>query len=340
MTDLATTPVDAPFLENTDPALARPMPIALTVARADAATAARDLLAIPEAALTRPWGWIGGSEQEVRYGAYRAAEALEQAEVEARALTSAADGAERRAARIIGPATAARWDLHGLLLPLDEALLDADPGGGEWTIRLTLGHTISSQRGYGWGSAWWLAHPHHLGDSDLPKGVAASYEQALPDEATTEAAGTMDDLRARLDGVLDLVTERLAGVPDDRLDLAARWSGFPVTVGFRFARWSSHIREHAIQVEKTFVLLDHTPSEPARLVRNLLAAYGRAEIDRLRPSRGRQRGGEDRPRRRRGSRGGGFRQGGRRRLRSRSRGVHGGCDAHRGERDGTLVRGR
>ncbi len=276
MTDLATT-LDAPFLENTDPALARPLPIALTGARADVIAAARDLLAVPETSLTRTWAWIGGSEEEVRYGAYRAAEALEQAEIEARVLVTPADGAERRAARIIGPATAARWDLHGLLLPLDDALLDADPGGGEWTIRLTLGHTISSQRGYGWGSAWWLAHPHDVRDPDLPTSAPESYWETFPDEATTEAAGTMDDLRARLDGVLDLMTERLAGLPDDRLDLAARWSGFPVTVGFRFGRWSSHIREHAIQVEKTLVLLDHTPSEPARLVRNLLAAYGRAE---------------------------------------------------------------
>ena len=269
--------IDAPFLENTDPALARPLPAALAGARRDVVAAARDLLAIPEAALSRPWGWIGGSEEEVRYGAYRAAEALEQAELEARALASAADAAERKAARMIGPATATRWELHGLLLPLDEVLLDADPGGGEWSIRLVLGHTIASQRGYGWGSAWWQAHPHDVRDPLLPRGVPESYVETFPDEATTEAAGTMDDLRGRLDGVLDLMTERLAGLPDDRLDLGARWSGFPVTVGFRFGRWSSHIREHTIQVEKTFIPLGHAPHEPARLVRNLLGAYGRAE---------------------------------------------------------------
>ena len=269
--------LDAPLLERTDPSLARPLPRALAGARADVIAAAHDLLAIPEAALTLPWAWIGGSEEEVRYGAYRAAEALEEAEIDARAATSAADHMERRAARLIGPSTIARWDLHGLLLPLEDRLLDADPGDDEWSIRLALGHTISGQRAYAWGTAWWQGQGHDITDPGLPPGVPEWMWATLPDEATTEAAGSMDDLRARLDATLDLSTERLAGLPDDRIDLASRWSGFPVTIGFRLGRWGSHIREHTIQVEKTLALLGHAPTEPARLVRNMLGAYGRAE---------------------------------------------------------------
>ena len=197
--------------------------------------------------------------------------------LEARSMVASTEADAGRAALIIGPATAARWDLHGVLLPLDESLLDADPGGGEWSIRLVLGHVISSQRAYGWGSAWWLQHPHAADHPTLPKSLPDAFWAALPDEATTEAAGTVTDLRGRLDAILDRSAERLAGTPDDRLELGARWSGFPVTVGFRLARWSSHIREHGIQIEKTFAMLGYAPTEPARLVRNLLAAYGRAE---------------------------------------------------------------
>ena len=184
---------------------------------------------------------------------------------------------EPRAALLVGPATAARWDLYGLLLPLDDASLDADPGGGEWSIRLAMGHIIASQRGYGWGSSWWQAQGFDIADPNLPNGAPESMWAAMPDEATTEAEGTIDELRGRLDAILDLSVERLAGLPDDRVDLGARWSGFPVTIGFRFGRWSSHYREHTIQIEKTFAMLGHVPTEPARLVRNLLAAYGRAE---------------------------------------------------------------
>ena len=268
--------LDSPLLELTDPSLARPLSASIAHARDDVLEAARDLLAIPEAALARPWAWIGGSEEEVRYGAYRAVEALERAEVEARATVSAADLAETRAARIVAPATAARWDLCGLLVPLPETLLDAEPGGGEWTIRLVLGHLISSQRGYTWGTAWWLANPHEAGDPDLPPGVPEAFWTALPDEAD-EADGAHAEIQTRLHAILDLAAERLAGLPDDRLPLAARWSGFAVTVEFRLGRWSSHLREHTIQVEKTLAMLGHAPTEPDRLTRLLMAAYGRAE---------------------------------------------------------------
>jgi len=274
MTD---TTLDAPLLKHTDATLARPLPAALEGARTDAIAAAYGLLAIPETALTRPWTWVGGGNEEVRYGAYRAAEALEGAEIEARTALAAADADERRAARIVGPSSAARWDLHGLLLPLDGQMLDADPGGGEWSIRLVLGHVIGSQRGYGWGTAWWQARGYDADDPALPARIPDEFFASEPDEATTEAEGTVDDLRARLDAILDLSAERLAGLPNDRLELGARWSGFPVTVGFRLGRWGSHIREHSIQVEKTFAMLGHVPTEPARLARLVLAAYGRAE---------------------------------------------------------------
>jgi hypothetical protein len=261
--------VDAPLLALTDASTARPLPAALGDARADAIAAARALQAIPE-------DWVGGSQEEVRYGAYRAAELLERAEIGARE-DLAARGDASLAARIIAPATAARWDLHGLLVPLGPDELEADPGGGEWTIRQALGHTISGQRAYGWGTAWWLAQGYAVGDHDLPAGAPDAFWETLPDELTTEAEGSPEDLRARLDETLDRSAERLAGMDDARLETGSRWSGFAVPVGFRLGRWSSHIREHTIQVEKTLVMIGRTASEPERLARHLLQAYGRAE---------------------------------------------------------------
>ena len=274
---MTTRPLDSPLLERTDPALARALPSPLIAARANVLAAGKALLDLPESVLSGEWNWIGGSDQEVRYGAYRAAEALELAESEARYVLAADEADETQAARIIGSATAARWDLHGLLLTIDESALDSDPGGEEWTIRLAMGHIISSQRAYGWGTAGWLTNPYQAGDPDLPAALPEEIWKTLPDEATTEAEGSREELRMRLDQVLDLCAERLAGLADERLELAARWSGYPVTVGFRLGRWSSHIREHAIQIEKTMAMLGMVPDESRRLARHVLSAYGRAE---------------------------------------------------------------
>ena len=270
--------IDGPLLERTDPELVRPLPKQLVGARSDVIAACEEFLAVPESRLSsEDWDWIGGSKQEVRYGAYRAAEALEEAEIAASGLVAVSDADETLAARIIGKATSARWDLHGLLLPLRDEYLDADPGNGEWPIRLVMGHVISGQRAYGWGTAWWLANPFVAGDAAMPAGIPDEMWETLPDEETIEAEGSVADLRARLDEVLDLGAERLAGLPDPKLDLGARWMGFPITIGFRLGRWSSHIREHTIQIEKTLAMLGIVPGEPERLTRHVLSAYGRAE---------------------------------------------------------------
>jgi hypothetical protein len=267
---------DAPLLQHTDPAMARPLPEGIREARNELEAIVGDILAIPESALEREWPWLGGGEADVRYGIYRVHELIERAEVEA-ARAMQAGGRGDVAVALIAPSTAARWDLHGLLVPLTDADLDADPGGGEWSIRLAMGHTINGQRAYGWSTAWWQQRGFAIDDPDLPPHVPDEIWADLPDEATAESAGTVDELRRRLDATLDLSAERLAAVPDDRLGFGARWSGFAVPISFRLSRWSSHIREHTIQIEKTLATIGRWPTEPERLLRLTLAGYGRAE---------------------------------------------------------------
>src|SRR6266540_3440423 len=274
---MSVSTANAMLVRHTDPDRARPLPDAVHAARADLPAIVADILAIPEAALERAWPWIGGGEGDVRYGIYRLHELFERAEIDAtRALW-----AERRdrglAAALIAPSCAARWDLHGLLAPLTETEIDADPGGGEWSIRRTLGHTVNAQRAYGWATAWWQDQGFALDDPDLPPRVGDASWADLPAEDGPEQEGTLDDIRSRLDAILDLSAERLAGIPEERLSHGARWSGFGVPISFRLGRWSSHVREHTIQVEKTLAVLGRVRTEPERLVRLTLAAYGRAE---------------------------------------------------------------
>jgi hypothetical protein len=230
-----------------------------------------DLLTVPDAALDGPWDWPDHGEADGRYGFFRILEDLE-------ATAAAIDGrGERRppAESIVAAATVARWDLVGVLAPLSGTELDADPGGGEWTVRQTVAHIIASQHSYGVYTAWWREQGIRPGAGPLPDPPDDLGDPAW-DEAIT-ADGTPEAIRRRLHVALDEAAARLKDLTPDELALAARWSGMPVTIGFRQGRWSSHIAEHTVQVDKTLAWLGREPSEVERLVRRLAVAWGRLE---------------------------------------------------------------
>ena len=136
-----------PVLERFGPPPTTPIPTWITDARRSLATATDAVTGLDERELNRRWWWREdrGGDTEVRYAFYRAIEALERAAgVTSEAVAVA--GTRPAGAAAFGLATAARWDLHGVLAPLVDADLDADPGGGEWTIRQTLAHILYVQR--------------------------------------------------------------------------------------------------------------------------------------------------------------------------------------------------
>jgi hypothetical protein len=78
---------------------------------------------------------------------------------------------------------------------------------------------------------------------------------------------------------VDLSAGVFAPLGDEELAARARWSGVTVDVRFRVTRWSSHMREHTIQAEKTLAMIGHPLTEVERLVRLIAAAWGRLEAD-------------------------------------------------------------
>jgi hypothetical protein len=250
-----------------------PLDPAFAEARSSLEEVVADLLAIADGpTLEREWPWNDG-EVELRYGFYRLYEQLETAASDARRTLAATDPAPGPAVDALASATAARWDLHGLLAGLSDEDLDRDPGGGEWTIRQTLGHVIEVQRAYAWITAWWLGQRE---EPELAPRVPEEVNSLLPGEVVS-GTGSLAEVRERLDEIFEAGADRLAGLGAEDLAVPARWSGTAVTVGFRLNRWGSHLREHTIQVEKTLTMLDDQPSEVERLVRIIVAAYGRLE---------------------------------------------------------------
>jgi uncharacterized damage-inducible protein DinB len=264
------------FLVRHAPGTPLEVPEQLVAARRLLRSALHLLASIPDGALERPWAWRG-DEADVRYGLYRQYEALEHARADVTRRLAQHAEAVPPAQPMLAAADAARWDLHGLLAGLDDSELDRSPGGEEWSLRQTLAHIVAGQRGYNWGSAWWLSRRSAPVD-DFPQYIPESVIAGMPAEEA-EGEGSIADILARLDDVLDQGAAAFANLADDELAVRARWSGIAVDLRFRLGRWSSHIREHAVQVEKTLVMLGLPMSEVERVTRLIAAAYGRLEAE-------------------------------------------------------------
>lgn len=255
---------------------ATPFHPAVLAARGRLAQVVADLLAVPDDALDEMWRWraTDPDDVELRYGLYQIGERLEEAIRAIELGRAAGSGATMGpAVPALGVTTAVRWELHGLLAPLAAELWDADPGRGEWTIRQTVAHIVISQRLYGWSNAWFLSRP------TTPEEAVYAPDGTLPPEPSEEdeGAGTPDEVRARFDEVVDANICANAGLDRAAMLVGARWAGLPVTIDFRFGRYGSHIREHTVQIDKTLAMLGHQPTEVDRVVRLILAIYGRLE---------------------------------------------------------------
>jgi hypothetical protein len=248
------------------------VPAAIGQGRAAIDAMGRLLRPFTDPDLGGPWSWTGEGTEDVRTSAYLALAALHDGAGQVADAVRGAGVAPGPAGGALAAVSRARWDLHGILESLDEATFDADPGGGEWTIRQAVGHVVGSQRSYAWYSAWWLDRR----DGPFPDAADPTHAESLPsDEA--EEGGSVPVVTARLDALVDLSVSLWSTADSATLAVPARWAGFPVTLGFRTHRWATHMEEHTLQVDKTLALLGVGIPEAHRLHRLLCRGWGDVE---------------------------------------------------------------
>ncbi len=246
-----TIPIADPLVRFTDDIVPRPIPEALLAARRDVMAAVRGPRHHHRCGPRHRVGlegrqrggdprWLLPDLRGLRAGRHRC-----RGRGRARPALTEAERPD-----LIAPATAARWDLHGILLQLPDAAWDADPGGGEWTVRQTLGHVISGQRGYGGrrppGGRRRRSRPMTTCPTQRPP-----FYEGRPDRRGRGDghAGRGPSPARRAPGRIDRCG--WPACPPIGSRYGTRWAGFAVDIGFRIGRWSSHFREHTIQVEKT-----------------------------------------------------------------------------------------
>lgn len=210
---------------------------------------------LSEQRLSEPWRWPAreGAALEVRDALLRSLE------LELAALASAGSGAGERA-RALALGQEAYGDLRGLLCGLPDALLDAEPGHGEWTLRRVLQHVLWVERRYQLQTAYAASRS----DDDPVR---------IEPDVLLEDAGSIAAWLQRLSAAREEGRQALT-FPDDELGRPTVWTGHAVDVRFRLHRFTGHLAQHTIQCEKVLRQHDHPDHEARRLVRRISAARG------------------------------------------------------------------
>jgi hypothetical protein len=211
---------------------------------------------LSEARLSEPWRWPGrdGAELEVRDALLRSLE------LELAAAAGAGTGAGE-AARAAAMAQAAFGDLRGLLCGLPDAVLDVEPGGGEWTLRQVLRHVLLVERRYQSQTAYAVSRT----DAEP---VRREPEVPAEDDPAAVAAWLARLSTAREEG------RGLGAVADGGLTRPTIWAGHAVDVRFRLHRFTGHLAQHTVQCEKVLARAGHPEGEARRLARRISAARG------------------------------------------------------------------
>jgi hypothetical protein len=206
-------------------------------------------------AMATPWVWRpGGEPLGVRDIFHRALEA-ELAQL------SLAESGRRRGETEVAMAQAGRafGNLLGLLAGQPAALLDEDPGGGEWALRRVLHHVLEVELSFSLNVRW--AITRGTGDALRPPDEMRRRETAAPSHGSLgEITSRLEVARAATDGLVE-------SLQPAQLDLPTSWVNYEVDVRFRVHRFASHLVEHTIQVEKILHSLERDPLEARQEVR-------------------------------------------------------------------------
>lgn len=224
--------------------------------------AVQGFAALDHEALSRPWGWRGGTI-DVRYALYRTLEEAQEAHVRV------VGEPHPESRRVLALAQRAFGDLRGLVAGLPTDVLDAAPRAGEWSIRQTLHHLLVIERRYALQTLYAVQRTN-AEPVRIP-------EDRLPPPAQFDAGGDVAALRDRL-ATARAETDRLLGalVPA-ALRRPTIWVKIDVDVRFRLHRFAAHLVEHTVQCEKTLAALGWGGTEGRRIVRHVTAALGELE---------------------------------------------------------------
>ena len=170
--------------------------------------------------------------------------------------------------QLLGAAQAARGDLLGALIGLDDDDIDRVPTDpeGEWSLRTTLSHVLQVERSYRLAVETDLAL-HRAGEP------WHAHEMVTPESPVTSLADTYQRLAAYRSATM----QSLHATQRAELTAHSVWFNVALSVRFRILRFAHHEREHAAHIRKWRRQVGLEEAEAQALLNLLARARGATE---------------------------------------------------------------
>lgn len=219
------------------------------------------------------WGDYGG----VRMALLGSAQDLDALAAKLLALRTNAGNPPTPAQLLLAHHREAYRALLALLVGIPAEELTRAPAQGEWSVAEALRHIDSAERGFFISILAGLEAQKKGADAAMPPHSERAAILAEAGPAPGDDAGPQEQLAAYA-RLHYLVEAKLAGLTDKQLDARSPfWEAEQPSVAFRLGRFTAHVREHSVQVEKTLLALGHIPNEARLHIRTLYAALARME---------------------------------------------------------------
>lgn len=237
-------------------------------------------LNLPDTALDISWGWRDYTGEGIRFAFFRTYEELLDLALQLqteRAQTYPLTTAQH----ILGQYHAAYLDLCALCLGLSDTTAARPPEEGEWSVRDALSHIVGADLGF-YGVLTFALEKHRAGAWSSDEKIADADWDRMFDMTEVQ----YDDFLKSPFNALQTghrawhahILGDFSTITDAELALPARfWEKERMPIGFRLGRFTSHMRQHTIQIEKTLHAISSPPNEARRLLRLLSTAL--AEVD-------------------------------------------------------------
>ena len=263
--------------------------------------------------LERPWDW-NDYKEGVRFAFFRTYEQLCELAARLEIERNASAHPFTIAQRILGQYHAASRDLQAVLQGVTDELAAQVPGDaphsglpgdaphsglpgdaphsglpgdapssrlpaeGEWPLRQVLAHIVQADRGFFANINYGLERAR-TGDSRPQEMTEDMWNTFWADAPFAELSerGTLAEMQAYHHRLHPRILHTFSGISADELHLPIYfWEG-QMPLEFRLHRFSSHMRQHTIQAEKTLAMLCRPPSETMRLLRIVYSALAAVE---------------------------------------------------------------